>query len=160
MTFPLRLAAREPGICRAGTKHSVRMTGAPDPARQAPGRRNSSAPRCPADGHWPPRTQPLREPAMRPVVVLTPSQFREYRRRRRDLRLTIFLLAALIIALAAALNAHPAAHRGRTSPACATASPATPPPAARPVPPPGPAGRGTTCDRADAHRPARRRDPS
>ena len=98
---------------------------------------------------------------MRPVVVCTPSQMREYRRRRADLRLTIFLLVALIIALAAALNAHPAAHRGRTSPACSTASPATPPRAARPIPPPGHRrGRSTTCDRADAHRPARRRDPS
>jgi hypothetical protein len=97
---------------------------------------------------------------MRPVVVFTPSQLREYRRRRADLRLTIFLLAALIIALAAALHAHPAAHRGRTSPACSTVSPSTPSPAARPVPPPGRAGRSTTCDRADAHRPARRRDPS
>lgn len=100
---------------------------------------------------------------MRPVVVFTPSQLREHRRRHRDLKLTIFLVAALIIALAAALNAHPttrARHQEPTSPACATTTAATPSPTARTVPSPGLARRSSRCDSTAAHRPARRRDQS
>lgn len=106
---------------------------------------------------------------MRPVVVFTPPQFREYRRRRRDRKLTVGLLAALVIAVAVGLNAHSTArpgHRERISPACATAAlpmplhatPAAPSPTARPVTPASRARRSATCDRTAANHPAQSRD--
>ncbi|MGH3159894.1 MAG: hypothetical protein ACRDNF_25420 [Streptosporangiaceae bacterium] len=107
---------------------------------------------------------------MRPVVVFTPPQFREYRRRQRDRRLTICLLAALVIALAAALSAHSTArarHREPASPPWASAAPTSPlhadptapSPTARPHPSPGRAARSTTCDSTTAHHLARRNQP-